>query len=233
VKKEKIRMKKIKGILLDIDNTLYDYESCHQFAMDKCRIWIKNHFNINEHSFNLAFKESRRTINERLRETAASHNRLLYFQLTLEKLEINSLKYSLLLYNCYWDNFLSYMNPFKGIEYIFQKYNGNICFVTDLTAHIQHRKITRLDLAKYLNHLVTSEEAGCEKPDQNIFKLALEKLNLEVNEVCMIGDNFNKDIIGANNLSIQSIWLNRTEANTILPENCIEIKDISSVNKYI
>ena len=86
---------------------------------------------------------------------------------------------------------------------------------------------------KYLNHLVTSEEAGCEKPGQNIFRLALEKLNLEANEVCMIGDNFDKDIIGASNVSIQSIWLNRTKTTIILPENCIEIKDISSINKYI
>ncbi len=227
-------MKKIKGILLDIDNTLYDYESCHEFAMDKCRQWLKNHFNINEDSFNSAFKESRKIINQRLIHTAASHNRLLYFQLTLEKLKINSLDYSLKLYNCYWDNFLTYINPFQGIEYIFQKYNGKICFVTDLTAQIQHRKIARLDLAKYTNYIVTSEESGCEKPSQTIFKLALEKLNLKAKEVCMIGDNFEKDILGAANLCIQSIWLNRTKTKTsILPENCIEIKDISCVNKYI
>ncbi len=227
-------MKKIKGILLDIDNTLYDYDLCHKFAIDKCRQWLNNHLNIDEDSFNSAFTESKKTINERLVDTAASHNRLLYFQLTLEKLKINSLNYSLSLYNCYWDNFLSNMNPFQGIEYIFNKYNGNICFVTDLTAHIQHRKIAKLDLAKYTNYIVTSEESGCEKPSQTIFKLALEKLNLDSSEVCMIGDNFEKDILGASKLCIQSLWLNRTKTKiSTLPESCFEIKDISLVNKYI
>jgi len=58
---------------------------------------------------------------------------------------------------------------------------------------------------------VTSEEAGKEKPHPYMFMLALQKLNLQTNDVCMIGDSFKKDIFGASNLNIKSIWLNSDE----------------------
>lgn len=227
-------MRNINGILLDIDNTLYDYSVCHEYAMQKCTQWVYKNHGIDELTFTKSFNISRKTINMRLENTAASHNRLLYFQLTLEKLKITSFINTLELYNCYWDNFLDIITPFEGINYIFEKYIGKVCFVTDLTAHIQHRKIEKLNLAKYENFIVTSEEAGCEKPNKKIFKIALDKLNLDPNSVCVIGDNFEKDIIGAKNLNLQSIWLNRDKTNQhIIPNGCIEIKEINEIKRYI
>lgn len=225
-------MKKFKGILLDIDNTLYDYNLCHKYAFEQCIIWIFYNHKINKENFINAFNLSRKTINSRLKNTAASHNRLLYFQLTLEKLNLNPLKYSLDLYNCYWDNFLSIMTPFKDIDFIFEKYK-NICFVTDLTVHIQHRKIIKLGLSKYSNHIVSSEEAGCEKPNKVIFDLAIDKLNLKKNEVCMIGDNFEKDILGASQNNIASIWLNTEKVNYTIPKDCLEINEINELKNFL
>jgi len=232
VKNERINMKNFKGLLLDIDNTLYDYNSCHLYAMNKCNLWIYENHKVTQETFINAFNSSRKTINSRLKNTAASHNRLLYFQLTLEKLNLNPLFDSLELYNCYWDNFLSVMIPFEEIEYIFEKYK-HICFVTDLTAHIQHRKLVRLGLSKYSNHIVSSEEAGCEKPNKEIFNLALEKLKLNKNEVCMIGDNFEKDILGASQNEIASIWLNIEKQNKTIPQNCLEIYKFNELKNYL
>ena len=41
-----------------------------------------------------------------------------------------------------------------------------------------------------------------------MFQKALDKLELQRNEVIMVGDNFEKDIIGAYDFGIDSIWLN-------------------------
>ena len=49
---------------------------------------------------------------------------------------------------------------------------------------------------------------GVEKPNPKIFNKSIEKLNLGKNNVCMIGDNFKKDIQGAIDLGIKSVWLN-------------------------
>ena len=44
-----------------------------------------------------------------------------------------------------------------------------------------------------------------------MFMLALHKLNIRENEVCVIGDSFKKDILGATSLGIESIWFNHED----------------------
>lgn len=199
---------KYKGILLDIDNTLYAYDDSHSVALEAVMFFMKNEFLISNKELEVAYYKARRLVQIELEHTAASHNRLLYFQKMLELLGVNALVYGLRIYNLYWDTFLASMKPFAGIYDFLEKYKNQICLVTDLTTHIQYRKIRQLKLNNYLSLMVTSEEAGREKPHPYIFMAALKKMNLNPNEVCMIGDSFNKDVIGASNLGIDSIWIN-------------------------
>ena len=84
------------------------------------------------------------------------------------------------IYNIYWDTFLENMIPFDEVYEFLEKYKNKICLVTDLTAHIQYRKIEKLRLNKYISRVVTSEEVGKEKPHPYMFILALEKLGKTV-----------------------------------------------------
>lgn len=222
---------KYEGLLLDIDNTLYDYNITHSFAKNRVFDYCISEFNLSKVEISTAYDIARNRVHVELSETAASHNRLLYFQKMLEILKINALKYSFEIYNIYWDSFLEVLKPFDGIYDLLQKYENKICLVTDLTAHIQYRKIKKMGLDKYCNFLVTSEEAGREKPHPYMFMLALQKLNLNQNEVCMIGDNFKKDIIGATALGIESIWFNHEEK--IVQSDNILIKEARSLKKIL
>ena len=59
-----------------------------------------------------------------------------------------------------------------------------------------------------------SEEVGCEKPDARIFRAALDKLNiapLDCSRVVMVGNNIARDIRGANDLGLISIWFHWNE----------------------
>lgn len=199
---------KYKGILLDIDNTLYDYNISHTFAKSKVLEYCMSVFNLSNDEINNAYEKARKQIHIELCETASSHNRLLYFQRLSEILGVNPMEYAFEIYNIYWDSFLGIMQPFDGIYELLEKFKNKICLVTDLTAHIQYRKIKKLGLEKYCDVLVTSEEAGHEKPHPYMFLMALKKIGLEPEEVCMIGDSFKKDIFGATNLGIASIWMN-------------------------
>ena len=78
----------------------------------------------------------------------------------------------------------------------------------DLTTQIQFQKLIYLELDLRFEFIVTSEEAGEDKPHQSGFNLALQKLNsqqdsIEVNaqtgKIWMIGDNLRSDIEGAKN----------------------------------
>ena len=212
---------KYKGILLDIDNTLYDYDNSHKIALNRVITFLKEKFFLSEKELNEAYTKARNLVQIELGHTAASHNRLLYFQKMLELLEINPLTYGLTVYDLYWDTFLASMKPFNGIYEFLEKYKNRICFVTDLTAHIQHRKIKELKLDQYSFLMVTSEEAGREKPHPYMFMAALKKMNLNADEVCMIGDSFNKDIVGASNLGIDAIWINLKKENKLYNTNIV------------
>lgn len=199
---------KYKGILLDIDNTLYDYNVAHTFAKSKVFEFCIDVFNLSNDQVNFAYEKARMQIHIELCETAASHNRLLYFQRMSEILELNPMKYAFEIYNIYWDSFLEMMLPFEGVCEFLEKFKGKICLVTDLTADIQYRKIKKLGLEKYCKALVTSEEVGHEKPHPYMFIMAIEKLGLKHDDVCMIGDSFKKDVFGATNLGVAAIWIN-------------------------
>lgn len=220
-----------KALLLDIDNTLYDYDVTHAFAKNKVIEYCMATLNLSKEEITLAYDKARHKVHIELCETAASHNRLLYFQKMLEILNVNPLQYSFDIYNVYWDNFLDKLVPFDGIYTLLEKYKGNICLVTDLTAHIQYRKVKKLGLDKYCNAIVTSEEAGHEKPHPYMFMLALHKLGLKSGDVCMIGDSFKKDVLGAAGAGIASVWFNHEGKQE--SHNDKLISEVKSFNEII
>lgn len=62
--------------------------------------------------------------------------------------------------------------------------------------------------------LAISEEVGCEKPDARIFRAALDALKIAPQDyarAAMVGNNLARDIRGANNLGLISIWFHWNE----------------------
>jgi putative hydrolase of the HAD superfamily len=107
----------------------------------------------------------------------------------------------------YWSVFLDTMVFNPGVEVFLQEAKDKgikMCIVTDLTAQIQIRKWIKLDLGRFIDFLVSSEEAGIEKPGSYMFELAMEKLGVKPEECIMIGDSEEKDIKGAEVLGIKA-----------------------------
>lgn len=224
---------KIEGILLDIDNTLYDYDQAHKKALTSVFDSLAKKHSLNNKKLNTFYQKGRLQINMELSQTASSHNRALYFQRMFEMLDINPLKYTLEYYNLYWDVFLNNLNIYEGV-YDFLEFvkDRKICLISDLTADIQHKKIQKMKLFDYAKFLVTSEEAGREKPHPYIFMLALKKLCLDTSKVCMIGDSYEKDIIGATNLAIKSFWSNRRNQESQPNNLIVEFNSFRELKRY-
>ena len=197
-----------KGVLLDIDNTIYHYESCHKQALNLLLEEMSKMLTLSEETIKIEFLKSRKIVNKTLYDTASSHSRFLYIQLTLEKiLGFSDFYNTLKLEKLYWDKFIEKMELNEAAsKFIFECNSKNIpiCCVTDLTAEIQFRKLMKLNLENKIKYIVTSEEVGIEKPNKKIFEKALEKLNLKSNQVIMIGDSAPKDILGGEALGIKS-----------------------------
>lgn len=198
----------IRAVILDLDNTLYAYEPLHVEASAKVWEFICGQLKIAGRQYEEAYEFGRTRTKRQLGNVGASHNRLLYFQKALEYLGINPMPLSLQMYEIYWGTFLEKMSLREGAEEFLDcmlEHEIRIMICTDLTAHIQHRKIEALGIAEKIDYLVTSEEAGVEKPAPEIFALCLKKLRMSPEEVCLIGDDLHKDVEGARAAGMQAI----------------------------
>jgi 2-haloacid dehalogenase/putative hydrolase of the HAD superfamily len=88
---------------------------------------------------------------------------------------------------------------------------------------------TKIDI----KNIITSEDTLYYKPNENMFKIAMEQNNLDANEIIHIGDSLSSDILGANNVKIKSIWLNRKDKQNksnavpdMIAKDFIEIMDL-------
>ncbi len=201
------------AILFDTDNTLYPYDPAHAAAQQAVRDKVVSTFSISGAEFDKAFKEARAQVKDRLKHTAASHSRLLYLQRMLEIMGLGSqVLLALDFEQTYWRTFLSNAVLFDGVKELLDDLRLQgipTAIVTDLTAQIQFRKVVYFGLDRYFDYIVTSEEAGFDKPHAAPFQIALEKMRPKGDCIWMIGDNPVNDIRGGrekiNAITLQKI----------------------------
>ena len=200
---------KPEAIIFDTDNTLYPYDPAHKAAMDAVYLKAQKKLGVSKSEFKMAFEEARNWIKSKLGDTASSHSRLLYFQRTIEILGMKTqILFALDIEQTYWRVFLSNCVLFPGVRDFMQLIKSADIMtlnITDLTAQIQFRKLIYFELDNYFDFVVTSEEAGADKPDRRPFKIALEKASIDPAKVWMIGDNPITDMGGAHKFGIVKV----------------------------
>lgn len=188
-------------ILFDTDNTLYAYDRPHKVGIAAVKAKVVSMFSISDSDFDKSFALAREKVKKRLSGSAASHSRLLYMQRMLEILGLGSqVLLALDLEQTYWRTFLGQAVLFDDVKELLDDIRIlgiPAVVVTDLTAQIQFRKLVYFGLENSFDFVVTSEEAGYDKPHDAPFKMALEKTRVDHGDVWMIGDNPINDILGA------------------------------------
>ncbi len=228
------------AFLFDTDNTLYDYHPAHMAAHKAVRDKVVTTFSIATDDFDKAYKEARKQVKDRLNGTASSHSRLLYMQRMLEIMGLGSqVLLSLDLEQCYWRSFLSSAVLFDDVKEVLDDIRLlgiPVAIVTDLTSQIQFRKIVYFGLDHYFDCIVTSEEAGFDKPHKAPFNMALSKMNPKGDRIWMIGDNPENDIRGARE-AISAVTLQKIHKGTPVGEGVgapdASFKDFSELRKLI
>jgi len=199
----------IKGAIFDLDGTLYDYAANDAIAMKHLCACAKERLGVEEEDFLDAYREAKKLVKTRLTEGPSQHSRLLFCQTALELLEVNPFDHVPELYEAYWGSFLAHIAPFDGVIGMLQhlKASGiHTAVCTDMTAHIQYRKIRHLGLSDYIDALVTSEETGLEKPAPVMFQRTLKKLGLKPGDAVYVGDSLEKDVMGAAACGLRAVW---------------------------
>jgi len=214
-------MPKLRGVLLDLDGTLsnledfiYLYASKTQKTEDLIEYRLYEYLRpvlkvIPWEEFIELYLRAIKEVRSELSGTASAHSRYLYIQKTLELCGINFIPDIIQRgVDFYYDDLLKRADLYPGVIEVLKAFKYNqlkTCIVTDSPAEIQIKKIKKLGIMKYIDYLVTSEEAGADKPHIEPGLLALKKLHLRQDEVVMIGNSAKTDIELAYRLGIKSI----------------------------
>ncbi|WP_078381112.1 YjjG family noncanonical pyrimidine nucleotidase [Sutcliffiella halmapala] len=81
--------------------------------------------------------------------------------------------------------------------------------ITNGFAESQRGRLKASRLKDFFDCIIISEEVGVEKPDPEIFELALRKLGIGREEALFIGDSLDHDGFGAHKAGIDFCWYNK------------------------
>ncbi|MDN5320066.1 MAG: putative hydrolase of the superfamily [Thermococcaceae archaeon] len=85
----------------------------------------------------------------------------------------------------------------------------HVGLITDSDSEYLKAHLEALGILELFDSITTSEEAGFYKPHPRIFELALEKANVKGEEAIYVGDNPLKDCVGARQVDMISILLDK------------------------
>lgn len=205
---------RLKAVLFDLDDTLYSsFQAGDAYAYEKLAMYAEAHFGISGEQFARAFRDSRQRLARQQPGMPPIHDRVLGAQGALESLGLNAVKYARAVHRVYWNAVFDKMEIRPGVYDLLdelKKRGIKTAVCTDMLADIQMEKLAHLGLIDHIDYLVSSEEAGMDKPGSPIFWLALQKCGCLPDEAVMVGDNFRHDVQGAMDVGIGGIWLNWT-----------------------
>ncbi len=116
------------------------------------------------------------------------------------------------------------------LEYLSKKYS--LYILTNGFEDIQFKKMERCNLNQYFDEVITSEQAGAQKPDSQIFKHAFKLTGAKPETSLMIGDDPVSDILGAKNQGMDQVWLGRAnEVCTTPPTH--QIKQLEELREIL
>ncbi len=91
---------------------------------------------------------------------------------------------------------------------------------------VQYYKFAHSGLQDLFTHLLISEEVGINKPQPEIFRIALERNGVTADEAVMIGDSYNSDIAGAKAAGIDQIWIHQGKTGETATYIVPTLKDV-------
>jgi FMN phosphatase YigB (HAD superfamily) len=125
--------------------------------------------------------------------------------------------------NLYWITFTQLNIPYFDFIYFVEKIKPfcKLAVITDGYIRNQKTKIFSSGLHKYfdLDKVVFSDEINAQKPSREIFDYAHKKIGYKAETSVYIGDSLAKDIAGANNSGLFSIYLKRGANVCDIPQN--------------
>lgn len=198
-------------VIFDADNTLIDFYKCEWFALD----WMFHSFGLKlTNEIHNVFSEIDRSLWETGKwnnyQVSKENIPSVRFEILFNHFKMEHIDFTLA-NDLFGEQFLKAIFPLNDaheiVEYLWNK--GYIIYVaTNGLRRLQVPRILNTSFGRYIEKIITSEEAGFSKPNPKIFNDILSETKINNNQAIIIGDSLTNDILGANNALIDSIWYN-------------------------
>ncbi|MGV3629577.1 MAG: YjjG family noncanonical pyrimidine nucleotidase [Bacteroidota bacterium] len=204
-------MIRIKHLFFDLDRTLWDFDANSKKALQDIFHEYKlhthfHHFESFHHTYlkvnaDLWKKYGKNKITkEQLRDTR--------FLKTLQQHQVNDESLAALISDAYirLSPRQTLLFPHAAETLTELKKRGYILhIITNGFEEVQYIKLNESGIRPFFDVIVCSEHIGFNKPDKRIFIHALELANAKASESMMIGDDLEVDILGANQVGMETV----------------------------
>ncbi|TFB24047.1 HAD family hydrolase [Filobacillus milosensis] len=154
------------------------------------------------------------------------------YQQLMKHFNISALTWQSLLKD-YLNNFKDCCTPFPGLMQTIKNLKSNnlvLGIITNGRGQFQMDNIKALGIEDYFDTILISEWEGMKKPDERLFRKALDRHHLSAGECIFVGDHPDKDIKASNHIGMISVWkedcyYGKADADFII-KDLVEIIDI-------
>ena len=235
-------MLRYKTLSLDVDNTLINTDDVYPAALHFVYLGYFKKLTdlVRFEEFKEVYKKVRQLNHGNLKATGASHSRTLYFKYLLQHFGLDyDMELLLKMQQAYWTYVLKHARLYPGVVELLKKAKNafvRIAVVTDNRLEVQLQKLGFFGLDKYVDVVISSEEAGADKPSQAMFLFALSEVNARKSDALVVGNNAFTDILGGNLAGIDTCQfipgtLDSQKSDAIKPKYAI--KDFSQLQEIM
>ena len=208
----------VKRLIFDIDNTLIrgmNFDVANEQTLKDLNMYTEQNFRL--------FKK----VIQEYEKYHDNYNKEDYFNFLKQTMKCCLPPHFI---DCFFDN-LSFLIPkdATSIEQYLQKMarHYELVLLTNYFKESQIRRLEKMNLAKYFSECYGEEKI---KPYPESFLLACQ--NHKPSECVMIGDNYTVDILGAQKLGLNTVFVNPNHIEN--PLNSPEVKQVEEItSKFI
>lgn len=206
-------MKQYKHVFFDLDETLWDFKSNSQETLTEVfGLYRLEDIGVKEDAFYKHYYHHNNIYWELFRKGAIGREelRVVRFIRTLQEFNVADETLAQNMSGSYLqilptktrlhDDAIDVLNYLQG------KYSLHI--ITNGFEEVQFMKLRHSGLAPFFQYVITSEMAGSQKPNREIFKYAFDMTNASAIDSIFIGDSIEADMQGAKSVGMDHVLFN-------------------------
>ena len=229
-----MKLKGITDVFFDLDHTIWDFDKNSALAFIK--IFKLNDVPVNIDLFLLHYKDINfqywklyrdAKIDKEVLRMGRLRDTFLACGFKIEEHMIRKLSTEYITYLT--DNNYLFPNTLEILDYLSPKYNLHI--ISNGFEEVQYRKLSKSNIYHYFKTITNGEDIGVKKPHPEIFHFAVERAKTTFTNSVMIGDGYEADILGAQNVGMEVIFFDTNHSK--IETNVNQITELIELKNYL